>query len=479
MVGATGFEPATSCSQNTRATNCATPRSERKRYLIRTILCELQLIHRQGRDNQRLVDYQKAQEYIASLAQRGWRLGLDRMSEFANRADLSGSLGDGDSPKFIHVAGTNGKGSVTAMIQSCLAEQGFRTGAFFSPFVVDTRERIQFDRDMITETDLAKIATKLMPIGESLSDTDFGGVTEFEFKAAMGFEYWKQKKCEWVSLEVGLGGRLDATNIVSPAASAIVSISYDHTSILGSTLKEIAHEKAGIIKPGKPVVVGQMPPEALKEIERVASELSSPIWRIGKEIQWEKIRIGVNIATPYTTITVEPSLFGDIQLHNAAVAFSVMQLAGALKKNDKVREGFSRAYLPGRFQMVAHGGHTYLLDGAHNPDSANVLAKLLQQAGIKPRICITGMLNGHSAQEFYGQIRDMVEEFYVAPIDFHRSMNPTDLSQDLKSMGISVTSFGSVRSALEAAQEAKQTEPILVCGSFYLVGEVMRLLRSK
>ena len=425
------------------------------------------------------MDYQNAQDYIASLAQRGWRLGLDRMSEFANRADLSGSLGDGDSPKFIHVAGTNGKGSVTSMIQSCLAEQGFRTGAFFSPFVVDPRERIQFGQDMISETDLAKIATKLMPIGESLSDTDFGGVTEFEFKAAMGFEYWKQKECEWVALEVGLGGRLDATNIVTPAASAIVSISYDHTSILGSTLKEIAHEKAGIIKPGKPVVVGEMPPEALNEIERTASEMGSPIWRVGQEIQWEKIRIGVNIATPYTTITVEPSLFGDIQLHNAAVAFAAMQLAGAVKKNDKVREGFSQAYLPGRFQTVNQGAHTYLLDGAHNADSANVLAKLLQQAGIKPKICITGMLNGHSAQEFYGPIRDMVDELYVTPIDFHRSMNPTDLSQELQSMGIRVTTFDSVQSALEAANESKQTEPILVCGSFYLVGEVMRLIRSQ
>jgi dihydrofolate synthase / folylpolyglutamate synthase len=210
------------------------------------------------------MDYQQAQDYIASLAQRGWRLGLDRMTEFAARADLVGSLGDGDSPKFIHVAGTNGKGSVTAMLQSCLVDQGHRTGAFFSPYVVDPRERIQFGREMISKEDLAAIATKLMPIGESLSETEFGGVTEFEFKTAMGFEYWKQKECDWVALEVGLGGRLDATNIITPASSAIVSISYDHVSILGETLAEIAREKAGVIKPGRPVVVGEMPDEAFE-----------------------------------------------------------------------------------------------------------------------------------------------------------------------------------------------------------------------
>ena len=328
------------------------PNCERKRYLIRAILCELQLNCPRRRDNHRSVDYQQSQDYIASLAQRGWRLGLDRMSEFARRADLAGSLGAENSPKFIHIAGTNGKGSVTAMIQSCLVEEGYRTGAFFSPYVVNPRERIQFGRNLISERELAEIATKLLPIGESLSESEFGGVTEFEFKMAMGFEFWKQKKCEWVALEVGLGGRLDATNIVQSAASAIVSISYDHVSILGSTLKEIAHEKAGIIKPNVPVVVGEMPDEAFFKIEQTALELGSPLWKVGREVQWQNRESGVLISTPGSTIEVSPSLFGEIQHHNAAVAYAALELAGPSRDKSKVQRGFASAYLPGRFERT-------------------------------------------------------------------------------------------------------------------------------
>ena len=425
------------------------------------------------------MDYQQAQEYIASLAQRGWRLGLDRMAEFAKRAQLSGSLGDGTSPKFIHVAGTNGKGSVTAMIQSCLVEQGFRTGAFFSPYVVNPRERIQFGREMISEPDLAKISTNLKPIGESLNDTDFGGVTEFEFKAAMGFEYWKQKNCDWVALEVGLGGRLDATNIIEPASSAIVSISYDHVSILGSTLTEIAREKAGIIKPGKPVVVGEMPDEALSEIERVARENQSMLWRLGKEVLWEKSPSGVRISTPYSTVNLCPSLFGDIQLHNATVAYAALELAGAIQKRSEIESGFAKAYLPGRFQRITFRGKSFVLDGAHNADSASVLARLLTEAKIHPKICITGMLVGHSPEEFFETLGEMVDEFYVTPIDFHRSMNPVDLGKSLSDLGLKTKVFETVQAAVDAACKVKDSENILVCGSFYLVGEVTRQIQSE
>ena len=151
--------------------------------------------------------YEQAMAYIAELAPRGWRLGLDRMEEFIN---LSGSLNQNitQKPKFIHIAGTNGKGSTTAMVQSCLVEQGYATGAFYSPYVVEPRERIQFGRDMISEEELSKIWEYLAPISEKLNDSEFGGVTEFEFKTAIGFEYWKRKPCDFVALEVGLGGRL-------------------------------------------------------------------------------------------------------------------------------------------------------------------------------------------------------------------------------------------------------------------------------
>ncbi len=455
------------------------PNCERKRYLIPTIVCDAQLNCGSSQDNQCSVHYEQAQEYIASLAQRGWRLGLDRMAEFANRAKLAGSLGDGPSPKFIHVAGTNGKGSVTAMIQNCLIEQGLRTGAFFSPYVVEPRERIQFGREMISESDLAEIATHLKPIGETLSETEFGGVTEFEFKMAMGFEFWKQKNCEWVALEVGLGGRLDATNIITPTSCAIVSIGLDHVSILGSTLKEIAYEKAGIIKPGKPVIVGQMPEEALSEIERTAAELEAQIWRVGKEIQWERIRTGVNISTPYSTIQVDPSLFGEIQLHNAAVAYASLEVAGANRDLEGIRRGFSTATIPGRFERLQFKSKNFILDGAHNADSAAVLAKMLQESNTNPKICITGMLTGHTARDFYSKLKDFDLEYYVVPIDFHRSMDPNALADELKQLGSRVKVLETVQAAIAAACEESDAEDILICGSFYLVGETKRQIQSQ
>ncbi len=425
------------------------------------------------------MDYQQAQDYITSLAPRGWRLGLDRMAEFAKRIGLEGFLGEPGGPQYVHVAGTNGKGSVTAMIQSCLVEQGFRTGAFFSPYVVDPRERVQFGREMISENDLAEIATKLRPIGESLSETDFGGVTEFEFKTALGFEFWKQKQCEWVALEVGLGGRLDATNIIEPSSSAIVSISYDHVNILGNTLQEIAYEKAGIIKPGKPVVVGEMPAEAFNEIERIANELGSTLWKVGREVAWTKTTKGVQISTPGSTIEVTPSLFGDIQLHNAAVAYSAMELSGAVGDQDALKRGFASAFIPGRFQRIEYGGKRFICDGAHNADSAMVLAKLLAQAKVEPKICVTGMLLGHSPQDFFGPLKDLVSDFYVCPIDFHRAMNPKDLADEMKQMGLKSTQFETVEAALRAACLVEDVEDILVCGSFYLVGEVMQQLQFR
>lgn len=456
------------------------PEFERKRYPeIHTNILSSSLNLVVRRDNQEALNYLEAQEYIASLAQRGWRLGLDRMQEFANRVGLAGSLGDGTSPRFIHIAGTNGKGSVTAMVQSCLVEQGFRTGAFFSPFVVDPRERVQFGRDMISEADLAEVATRLKPIGESLSETEFGGVTEFEFKTALGFEFWKQKHCEWVALEVGLGGRLDATNIIEPASSAIVSISYDHVSILGNTLKEIAHEKAGIIKPGKPVVVGEMPAEAFDEIERVAQLNGSELWKIGREVQWVAAGNSVQITTPRSSVTVTPSLFGEIQLHNAAVAYAALELAGAVRDPEAIQLGFRHAYIPGRFQRIQYQGKEVICDGAHNADSAKVLAKMLSDAAVKPKVCVTGMLTGHTPEDFYGNFKGLVDEFYVTPIDFHRTMNPADLTESLRSMGFKATQYDDVKAALNAACLVEDTEDILVCGSFYLVGEVMRLLQSQ
>ncbi len=418
--------------------------------------------------------YDQAVQCIASLSPRGWRLGLDRMEEFARRASLLPS-----EQKFIHVAGTNGKGSTTAMIQSALVEQGISTGAFFSPYVVDPRERIQVGRDYISESLLAEITEFLKPIGESLSETEFGGVTEFEFKTALGLECWKRNGCEFVALEVGLGGRLDATNIIDPACSAIVSIGLDHVSILGNTVEEIAFEKAGVLKPGKPAVIGEMDPGPLRVIEKQAAEVGADIWRVGIEVNYKVNPSGtVTIETPTSRIELEPSLFGAVQQHNAAVAYAAIELGGALRDTEAVQRGFATAAIPGRYQRLEYRNSEWVFDGAHNPDSAKVLAAMLAQDGKRDLICVTGMLQGHDPEQFYPRIAPFAKEFWVVPVDNPRSMTPNELSITIQKLGLQTRTFDSTVAAIKAADHAEGTEGYLVSGSFYAVGEIMRLLRS-
>ena len=423
--------------------------------------------------------YDQALAYIAALEPRGWRLGLDRMQEFVKRAGLHTSLGGEASPHFIHVAGTNGKGSTTAFIQSLLIESGYRTGAFFSPYVIDPRERVQFGRNLISKPDLAMLTEALKSVSESFSDNDFGGITEFEFKTAIGFAYWRQQQCEWVALEVGLGGRLDATNVVVPKASVIVSIGLDHMHILGETRAKIAFEKAGIIKPKVPVILGQLSPDAEDTILGIAGELESPVWKWGREVRWhDEIQA---VETPHGIHPgLVPSLVGEIQKHNLSLAVAAMDASGAFRNNESLVKGASTASIPGRFQKVEYKGRTLLFDGAHNPDAAEVLAKSLEsEFGSKNCILVTNMLAGHEPSDFYNVLRGRVKSVHVVPIDFHRATPVERMVAWLK------PGFGDVRghaTALEgldaAVGEANSDQVVLVTGSFYLVGELLREIQS-
>ena len=405
--------------------------------------------------------YQESVAYLEALAPRGWRLGLDRMTEFSRRAGLDGNLGTGRT-KYIHIAGTNGKGSVTAYVQSLLVEAGYRTGAFFSPFVYDLRERVQYGRELIPEDDFARIATELRPVSESFSEADFGGVTEFEFKTAIGFQYWTEMECDYVALEVGLGGRLDSTNIVDPACSVIVSIGLDHTAILGETHVEIAAEKAGIIKPGRPVIVGSMPLEASSVIERTCLERGSACLRIGRDFP----------ADP----GVEPGIRGTMQRHNLALAIAAVEAAGVDLADDVRVRGAKNASAPGRFEVRRVEGRTLILDGAHNFEAAEVLAETLREEFPGQRFAlITGMVQGHDPRRFYQPLQPMVTHAFAAPIDFHRALSPEKLCASVDA-DFRMEPADSVEDAIVRAKRTKF--PILVTGSFYLVGAVGRLLRG-
>lgn len=420
------------------------------------------------------LSFEEAVARLGEFRTRGWRLGLDRMREFLLRLGLDDKLGlHPDSPRFIHVAGTNGKGSVCAYLQSMLHEQGWRVGATYSPYVYDVRERVQLGRELISKHDFARLTETLLAVGETLDGTELGGPTEFEMKTALGFLYWAEKKRDWVALEVGLGGRLDATNVVTPACSVIVSIGLDHTHILGDTLAQIAREKAGIIKPGRPVVVGDVPKGARESIEEVARQNGSPVAIYGRDFEYDSGSVRTQVAD-YTDMW--PGIKGASQPHNLAVAIAALEAAGAIKDKSVLSKGAASASLPGRFEVREHRGRTFVLDGAHNPQAAENLVRTLDQEWLsKPMAVLTGRLEGHDSWAFYQVLERVTKKAYVAQIDFHRSMPPSEVIADA---GLDPASaYSSAREALDAVlQETTAGDTVLVTGSFYIVGEVGNLL---
>ncbi len=412
--------------------------------------------------------YEESLAYISNLEGRGWRLELDRIEHFVDRAGLRSHVSGNDRPQYFHVAGTNGKGSVTAFLQSMLVSSGYPTGAFFSPYVVDPRERIQIGRNLITKDEFAEVAEKIRLIAVEMEETEFGGVTEFEFKTVMGFEAWRRAGCRAVALEVGLGGRLDATNVVLPAVCGIVSIGLDHTAILGPTEAHIASEKAGIIKPGVPVVMGQLSPSAQESVLRKVAESHSQVWEVGVEIMIE----GDQVMTPAGTVHgVRPSLGGKWQMHNAALSIGMLHAVGVV--SDSLAEGISHAVAPGRFEVRERDGQLIVLDGAHNGPAAVSLVETIHQRYPNTQFTlITNMLVGHQIQDFYSVFDGIVKDVIVAPIFNSRARSTTEVREELGHFFPTALAAGSVEEAFALAA----TGPILVTGSNYLVGDAIRFL---
>lgn len=397
--------------------------------------------------------YQEALRYIAGMQGRGWRLGLDRMSAFVDKLGLSEFLGNGKGPQFIHVGGTNGKGSVTAFVQAVLASAGFKTGGYFSPYVYDIRERVQLNCCPISKADLADLVARMQPIADSFSKSEYGEITEFEFKTALGFLYWAESHCEWVALEVGLGGKLDATNVVTPAVSVITSIGLDHTEILGTTEREIAGEKAGIIKAGRPVVVGDVSAEALEVIGEKAESVGAPLLHCPRG--------------------PEP-----IRDYNAKLASLAVGAAGVEISPDVRKSALEGVKLPGRYQTHSYEGTLCILDGAHNPPAARVLAELLRRDFPGRRmVLLTGMLSGHEPAAFYESFEGLFSAVITTSIDFHRAIDPIELARQIPSMAPICESHPDRSRAIARAIDLAGREGIIVIsGSFYLVGAMGRMI---
>lgn len=423
-------------------------------------------------------------EKIHEFEKFGSILGLERMTS------LMSELGNPqDELRCFHVAGTNGKGSVCKYIYEALQAEGYRTGLYTSPFLETFNERIEFNREFISDEDLQKYTDIVLSKVKTLVERGEDSPTEFEVVTAVAFLYFKEKKADYVVLEVGLGGIGDSTNIIKePMVSVISSISYDHMDRLGSTLAEIAQNKAGIIKSGCPMVTSVRDEEALSVIEEKAKEEASLFFEtknLPVKIKEESID-GTLMDVLIQGINVEDlriSMVGRHQVENAVLALAALAICEETSdfsiSRKAVLEGFLKAKQIGRFEIMGREP-LVIIDGAHNEDGAKKLKEVIKDnAAGKKTLIVTGMLADKATDKIIGELVDISSDFIATEPDNPRKMSATELKKSLEDRGAKVEAYADCTEAVKMAIEQKDKyELILFAGSLYLIGKVRSLLRQ-
>jgi dihydrofolate synthase / folylpolyglutamate synthase len=368
--------------------------------------------------------------------------------------------------RFIHVAGTNGKGSTCAMLEGIYRAAGLRVGLFTSPHLVAFSERIQVNRRLILEREVADLVAEMQPLVKDFQPDEHP--TFFEVVTVMALRYFAVQKCDLVIWETGLGGRLDATNIVTPLASVITNIHYDHQKYLGESLGSIASEKAGIIKPAIPVITGTDAPEALEVIREIARERNAPLTVVQPQQAHEP---------PLDTLPLP--LLGEHQRMNAAVALAVVQaLNEAIPCSEQaIRSGLARVHWPGRLQLVTRpSGQKILLDGAHNLSGAESLAAALKTYFPEANpVLVLGILRDKDWSHMCEVLAPLACRVLLVPVHSERTAEPHGLAEACRRSNprAEVTACASLG---EALIEAAPADFVAVAGSLYLIGEAMEVL---
>ena len=405
--------------------------------------------------------YSEAIQFLSGLQRFGARPGLDTTRQLAALAGNPQA-----ALRFIHVAGTNGKGSTCAMLESIYRAAGLRVGLFTSPHLVAFGERIQINRRLISEDDLARRVAAVVPHLREFSEETHP--TFFEVVTVMALGYFAEQKCDLVIWETGLGGRLDATNIVTPLASVITNVQFDHQDWLGDTLAKIAGEKAGIIKPGVPVVTAAEEPEALAVIRETARRLHAPLTVVNRV---DSEREDTNAGTV--------SLLGDHQRLNAALARAVVRVLQQQipVPDEAVRAGLSHVEWAGRLQVLPRANQTILLDGAHNAAGAAALRAALQKFFYgRPLSLILGVLSDKDWAPICETLAPLAAHIALTPVASERTASPMTLAEGCRrtNPAAKVAVCGSLKEALAAMER----EPfVVITGSLYLVGEALELLQ--
>ena len=415
----------------------------------------------------------EAIEYIHSVCWKGTVPGLSRTQE------LLAKMGNPEKKlKFIHIAGTNGKGSTAAMSASILQQAGYKVGLYTSPYIYRFHERMQVNGVEISDEDLAAVTEYVRPLAQSMVESP----TEFELVCCIAFEYFLRQNCDIVVLEVGMGGAWDATNVIeTPEVAVITNIGLDHTDVLGSTLEEIAATKAGIFKDNGHAVIYRGIPTVEKVFEDICAERNVQL----KKADFDSLNL-ISHGLEGQTFdcgnrkALQLPLLGVHQLKNAAVVLSIMDTLlekGWKITEDHIREGLRVARWPGRFDIVGRDP-LFIIDGGHNPQCIDALVvNIRDYLKDKKVIALTGVLADKDYADMYKPVMTYVQEFVCVTPPNPRKLEAAELAAHLQSVGAKATACDSIESGVATARQLAGKDGVVLCfGSLYTIGSIKEAL---
>ncbi len=431
------------------------------------------------------MNYEEAVAYIHSTYKFGSKLGLENIRYLLHLMDDPQK-----SLKVIHVAGTNGKGSTCAFISSVLCEQGYKVGLYTSPYLEEFTERIRVNEECISKKELAEVTQYVKEKANQMIRNGMPHPTEFEIVTAIGFEYFKRRKVDFLVLEVGLGGRGDSTNVIeNPLACVITAIDFDHVDYLGNTLSQIAYEKAGIIKPNSYVVSYPQRKEASKVLEAVCRQrkakwIEAPVDTL-KIIKYDDT--GLSFHMHYNGIKIdhiEIKMLGEHQARNAIVAITVLKV---LMKEHHVKiskeafyNGLKKTIWPGRLEIISRNP-VVLIDGAHNVQGIKALSKTLKQLFPRRSIILgIGILGDKDVDGMLDEIIPLAKQLVLTEPDNPRALPVEKLAEKIKKYEKPFMIRKEIRDAVQATLLLAEKEEMAVfCGSLYMIGKVRTILKRK
>jgi dihydrofolate synthase/folylpolyglutamate synthase len=383
----------------------------------------------------------------------------------------------------VHITGTNGKGSVAVMVASALTASGYRTGLYTSPHLHSWRERIRVDGELISEPGLAKLVTELKPQVEAVNQrAKYGQLTTFELLTAMAFAYFGQKGVKFQVLEVGMGGRFDATSVITPLVAILTPIGLDHTDVLGDTVAKIAAEKCGIIKPGITVVISPQPPEAAKVIRQSCAERGARLITVGKDVSWRGLSSDLDgqrlqVKGRRGSYELFLPVLGEHQMVNAATAIAALEVlneSGFNIPDGKIARGLAQVEWPGRFQLLRRNPPV-VVDGAHNVAAARSLKKALKHYFEGERaILVMGASGDKDVAGVIAELAPLFDRVIVTRSRHPRAMAPAPLAAEFARHGIKARIAEDVPSALsQALALAGKKDLVCLAGSLFIVGEAL------